>query len=133
MQYASAILSTIIWREALCASATKKYSDSDIKVVMAKDLDVLQLPSLSVSVCLDTTKGDNPHMLWVVFDQMCPLITKNKDANAVLMAASKTSQAFLDYKFTVDTVAEFQVGYKNARKQFFFGNLCNRIAQKTIN
>ena len=117
VQDASATLSTIIRREALFASEKMKYSDSKIKAVMEKDLDALQLPSLSVSVFVDTTKDDNPRVLWVVFDQMRPLITKKKDANAVLMSASKKSKAFLDYKFTVNAVAEFQVGYQNARNK----------------
>ena len=63
VQDTSATLSTIIQREALRASATIKYSDSDIKAAMAKDLDVRQLLSLPVSVFLDTTKGENPHVL----------------------------------------------------------------------
>ena len=84
-----------------------KYSDSNIKSAMSKNLDVLQLLSLPVSLFLDTTKVDNPRVLCVLFDQTRPLITKKKDANAVLMAASKTSKAFLDSKFTVDAVAEF--------------------------
>ena len=117
VQDASATLSTIIQREALCASATMKYSNRDIKAAMAKDLDVSQLLSLLVSVFLDTTKGDNPRVICVVFDQTRPLMTKNKDANAVLMSASKTPKAFLDSKVTVNAVAEFQVGYQNARKK----------------
>ena len=60
-------------------------------------------------------------MLCVLFDQMCSLITNKKDANAVLVASSKTSKAFLDSKFTVDAVANFQVGYQNAHnKESFF-------------
>ena len=55
-----------------------------------------------------------------MFDQTRPLIAKKKDTNVVLIAASKTSKAFLDYKFTVDTVAEFQVGYHNARNKESF-------------
>ena len=56
----------------------------------------------------------------VVFDQTSPIIAKKKDTNAVLISASNTSKAFLDYKFTVNTVAEFQVGYQNARKKQSF-------------
>ena len=55
-----------------------------------------------------------------MFDQTRPLIAKNKDTNAVLIAASKTSKAFLDYKFTFNAVAEFQVGYQNARNKESF-------------
>ena len=117
VQDTSATLSTIIQREALLASAKMKYSDSDIKAAMAKDLDVRQLLSLPVLVFLDAKKGNNPRVLCVVFDQTRPLITKKKDENAVLMAASKKSKAFLDSKFTVDVVAEFQVGYQNASNQ----------------
>ena len=51
----------------------------------------------------------------VVFDQTRPLIVKKKDTKAVLIAASKTTKEFLDYKFTVDAVDEFQVGFQNAR------------------
>ena len=120
VQDVSATLSTIIWREALRASATMKYSNRDIKAAMAKDLDVCQLLKLAVSVFLDTTKCDNPHVICVVFDQTCTLITKKKDANAMLMAASRTSKVFLDSKFTVDAVAEFQVGYQNSRNKESF-------------
>ena len=84
---------------------------------MAKDLDVRQILSLPVSVFLDSTKGDNPRVILVVFDQTRPLITKKKYANAVIMAASRTSKEFLDYKFTVNAVAEFQVGFKNVRNK----------------
>ena len=114
VQDVSATLSTIIQRDALHVLATMKYINSDIKAAIAKDLDVRQLLSLPVSVFLDTTKCDNPRVLCVVFDQTRPIITKIKDANAVLMAASKASKAFLHYKFTVDAVAKFQVGYQNA-------------------
>ena len=86
-----------------------KYPNSDIKAVMEKDLDVCQLLSLSVLVFLDTKKGDNPRVLCVVFDQMRPLITKKKDANAVLMSASNISKSFLDSEFTVESVAEFAI------------------------
>ena len=120
MQDASATLSTIVRRVALIASVAMKYSDSDIKAAMVNDLDVRQLPSLPVSVFLDTTNGDNPRVLYVVFNQTCPLITKKKDANAVLMDKSKTSKAFPDSKFTVNAVAEFQVGYQNARNKESF-------------
>ena len=109
MQDASATLSTIVRRVALIASVAMKYSDSDIKAAMEKYLYFHQLLSLPVSLFRDTTKGDNPRVLCVVFDQTRPLIAKKKDANAVLMAASRTSKSFLDSKFTVDTVAEFQV------------------------
>ena len=105
VQEAIATLSTIIQRDALHVLATMKYINSDIKAAIAKDLDVRQLLSLPVSVFLDTTKCDNPRVLCVVFDQTRPIITKIKDANAVLMAASKKSKAFLDSKFTVDVVA----------------------------
>ena len=117
VQDASANLSTIIRREALFASATMKYSDSDIKAAMEKYLYFHQLLSLPVSLFLDTTKGDNPRVLYVVLDKTRPLIAKKKDANAVLMAASRTSKSFLDSKFIVNTVAEFQVGYQNSRKE----------------
>ena len=82
---------------------------------MEKDLDVRQILSLPVSVFLDSTKGDNPRVILVVFDQTRPLIANKKDTNAVLMAASKKSKEFLDYKFTVNAVDEFQAGYQNAR------------------
>ena len=117
VQDVSAALSTIIRRKALCASETMKYSNSDIKSEMAKDLDVCQLLSLTVSVFLDTTKGDNPRVLCVVFDQTRPLITKKKGDNAVIMAELKTPKAFLYFKFTVDAVAEFQLRYKNSRNK----------------
>ena len=87
---------------------------------MAKDLDVCQILSLPVSVFIDSTKGDNPRVILVVFDQTRPLITKKKYANVVIMAASSTPKAFLDYKFTVNAVAEFQVGYKNVRNKESF-------------
>ena len=86
-----------------------KYPNSDIKAAMEKDLDVRQLLSLPVLVFLDTKKGDNPRVLCVVFDQTRPLITKKKDANAVLMAASNISKSFLDSEFTVESVAEFAI------------------------
>ena len=63
VQDVSATLSTIIEREELRDSATIKYSDSNIKAAMAKDLGVRQLLSLPVSVFLDTTKGKNPRVL----------------------------------------------------------------------
>ena len=91
-----------------------KYSNSNIKAAMAKALDFCQLLILPVSVFLDTAKGDNPCMLCVVFNQTHPLITKKKDANAVIMDSSKTAKVFLGSKFTVDAVAEFQVGHKTA-------------------
>ena len=50
-----------------------------------------------------------------MFDRTRPLIANKKDTNAVLISASKTSKEFLDYKFTVDAVDEFQVGFQNAR------------------
>ena len=84
---------------------------------MAKDFAFCQLLILPVSVFLDTTKGDNPCVLCVVFGQTRPLIAKKKDDNAILMATSRTSKSFLDSKFTVDTVAEFQVGHQNSRKE----------------
>ena len=117
VQDVSATLSTIIRREALRASATMKYSVSNIKAAMAKYLYFHQLLSLPVSLFRDTTKGDNPRVLYVVLDKTRPLIAKKKDANAVLMAASRTSKSFLDSKFIVNTVAEFQVGYQNSRKE----------------
>ena len=55
-----------------------------------------------------------------MFDQTRPLIANKKDTNAVLMAASKKSKEFLDYKFTVNAVDEFQVGYQNARNKESF-------------
>ena len=84
---------------------------------MAKDLDVRQLLSLPVSVFIDKTKGDNPRVIFVVFDQTLLLITKKKYSNAVLMDAWNTSKAFLDSKSTVNAVTGFQVGYKNARNK----------------
>ena len=120
MQDASATLSTIIQREALRASATIIYSNSDIKEAIEKYLDVCQLLSLLVSVCIDTTEGDNHCVLCVVFNQTCPIITKKKDNNAVIMAASNTSNAFLDSKFTVDAVTEFQLGYQNVHNKESF-------------
>ena len=83
VQDASATLSFIIQRESLRASATMKYSNTNIKAATEKDLDVRQLLSLPVLVFLDTTKGDNPHVLCVVFNQTHPLITKKKDSKAV--------------------------------------------------
>ena len=55
VQDASATLSTIIQRESLRASATMKYSDTNIKAAMEKESDIRQLLSLPVSVFLDTT------------------------------------------------------------------------------
>ena len=55
-----------------------------------------------------------------MFDQTRPLIVKKKDTKAVLIAASKTTKEFLDYKFTVDAVAGFQEGYQNARNKESF-------------
>ena len=56
----------------------------------------------------------------VVFDQTRLLIAKKKDTNDLLIIASMISKAFLDYKFKVDAVPEFQVGYKNARNKESF-------------
>ena len=84
---------------------------------MVKDLDVRQLLILMVLVFIDTTKSDNLSVLWVLLDQMRPLITNKKDVNAVLVAASKISKVFLYSKFTVNVVDEFQLGYQNARNK----------------
>ena len=91
------------------------YYNSDIKAEMEKELDVCQLLSVPVLVFIDTTKGDNRRVLCVVFNQTRPLITNKKNVNTVLMAASKTSNAFLDSTFTVNIVAKFQLGYQNFR------------------
>ena len=57
VQDASAILSRIIYREAVLASVTMKYSDRDIKLTKENnDLDVLQLLRLLLSVFIDTKK-----------------------------------------------------------------------------
>ena len=69
------------------------------------DLDVLQLLSLPVLVFIKAAKGDNPRYLCVVVNQTHPLITKN-NVFSILMAAPKPSKAFLNYKFTVNTVTE---------------------------
>ena len=67
-------------------------------------------------------------------NQTRPIFAKKKEANAVLMAESKTSKAFLDSKFTVNAVIEFQVEYQNTRNnESFFENICNRLAQKIVN
>ena len=118
VQDMSATLSTIIWRGAVCASEMMKYADSDINLVRANnDLDVLQLLSLTLLVFIEEEKSNNPLELCLLFDQTCPLITKKKNAVSTLMAASNPSKAFLSSKFTVDAVAEFQVGHKNAQNK----------------
>ena len=51
VKYVSNTLLRIIWREAVYASATMKYSDINIKSVRSKnELDAIQLMSLPVSV-----------------------------------------------------------------------------------
>ena len=70
--------------------------------------------SLPVLVFIESTKGENPSEICVIFDQTCPLITKKKNAFSALMAASKPSKALLNYNFTVNAIAEFQVVYQNA-------------------
>ena len=51
VKYVSNTLLRIIWREAVYASATMKYSDINIKSVRSKnELDAVQLMSLPVSV-----------------------------------------------------------------------------------
>ena len=97
------------------------------------DLDVLQLLSLPVSVFIEAKKGNNPRKLYVVFDQTRPIITKKNNAFSTHMAASKPSKAFPNYNFTVDAVAEFQVGYKNVRNKENNCKLCNIVARKAIN
>ena len=78
-----------------------KYSDNDIKLVMEKsNLDVLQLPSLPVSVFIESMKGNNHREFSVVFDQTCPLITKKNNAFSTLMDASNPSKTFLNSKST---------------------------------
>ena len=101
-----ATLSSIIRNEAVCVSATMKYSYSNIKLARAKNyLDLFQLLSLPVSVFIEETKGSNPRDLCVVFDKTCPLITKKMNEFSTLVSALKPSKAFLNSKFTVDTVA----------------------------
>ena len=118
MQDAGATLPRIILTESVRASATMKYADSEIKLGRGKnDLYILQLRILPILVFIEAKKGDNPHDLCVVFDKTCPLITKKKNAVSTLMAASNPSKAFLSSKFTVDAVAEFQVGHQNAQNK----------------
>ena len=96
-----------------------KYADSDIKLARAKndldDLDVFQLLSLPLLVFIEASKWYNPHELCLLFNETSPLITKKKNAFSKFMAASNPSKAFLNYKFTFDAVARFQVGHQNAR------------------
>ena len=72
---------------------------------------------LLLLVFIEATKVDNPRDLCVVFDPKRPLISKGNNAFSKLMAASNTSKAFLNYKFTIGAVAEFQVVYKNAKNK----------------
>ena len=72
-------------------------------------------------------------MLCVAFNQTRPITTKKKGANAVLMAASKITKAFLDSKFAVDAVTEFQVGYQNARnKESFLKTYATDLREKPL-
>ena len=85
-----------------------KYADIDIKLARAKnDLDVFQLLSLPLLVFIEETKCDNPRELCLLCDQTNPLIAKKKNAFSTIMAASNPSKTFLEYKFTVDAVAQF--------------------------
>ena len=84
------------------------------------DLDAIQILSLTVSVFIEAKKVDIPCKLCVVFDQIHPLITNKENTFSTLVAASKPPKAFLDSKFTVDAVAEFQVGYQKAQNKETF-------------
>ena len=97
---------------------------------MKNYLDVLQLLSLPVLVFIKSTKGDNPRYLCILFDQTHPLITKKNNAFSTLMAAPNPPKELLNYKFVVNTVAEFQVEYQNTRnKESFLKNMQHSCAE----
>ena len=86
--------------------------------------------SLPVLVFINAAKGNNPRHLCVVFDKTHPLIFKN-NAFSTLIDAPNPQKAFLNSKFTVDTISEYQAEYQSTQnKGTFLKNYATELRGK---